>query len=123
MERFSGLLAFLVVLSARVAIAGEAPRVQFDMPYAVACRDVTPPTYAAANPGRKLVEARLAISSLLVAGEERDLTQFMIRVDSPMRSVVIADYLPKTLHQQKTSGPVTIQKSTERTAALGINLS
>jgi hypothetical protein len=47
----------------------------------------------------------------------------MIRVDSPMRSVVIADYLPKTLHQQKTSGPVTIQKSTERTAALGINLS
>ena len=61
MERFSGLLAFLVVLSARVAIAGEAPRVQFDMPYAVACRDVTPPTYAAVNPGRKLVEARLAI--------------------------------------------------------------
>jgi len=123
MERTFASFAFLVVFAAQAAIAGEAPRVQFDMPFAVACREVTPPEYAAANPGRKLVEARLAISSLLVAGEERDLTQFMIRVDSPLRSVVIADYLPKTLHQQKTSGPVTIQKSTERTAALGINLS
>ena len=123
MERTFASFAFLVVFAAQAAIAGEAPRVQFDMPFAVACREVTPPEYAAANPGRKLVEARLAISSLLVAGEERDLTQFMIRVDSPLRSVVIADYLPKTLHQQKTAGPVTIQKSTERTAALGINLS
>lgn len=123
MERFVASFAFLIMFSAQAAIAAEAPRVQFDMPFAVACRDVTPPAYAAANPGRKLVEARLAISSLLVAGEERDLMQFMIRVDSPLRSVVIADYLPKTLHQQKTAGPVTMQKSTERTAALGINLS
>jgi hypothetical protein len=96
--------------------------VQFDMPFAVAGRDVTPPEYATANPGRKLVEARLEISSLLVAGQEKDLTQFMIRVDSPLRSLVIADYLPKTLHQQ-IAGPVTMQKTTERTAALGINLS
>jgi len=123
MDRFRALFTLLVMLSAECAIAGEPPRVQFDMPFAVACRDVTPPNYAAANPGRKLVEARLAISSLLVAGQEKDLTQFMIRVESPLRSLVIVDYLPKTLHESRTAGPVTMQKTTEKTAALGINLS
>lgn len=122
MDRFAASFA-LVGFVAQSALAGEPPRVQFDMPFAIACRDVSPCEYAAANPGRKLVEVRLPISSLLVAGKESDLTQFMIRVDSPLRSLVIADYLPKTLHEQKTAGPVTLQKSTERTAALGINLS
>jgi len=123
MDRFCALVSLMVMLAAEPAIAGEPPRVQFDMPFAVACRDVTPSAYAAANPGRKLVEARLAISSLLVAGQEKDLTQFLIRVESPLRTLVVVDYLPKTLHETRTAGPVTMQKTTEKTAALGINLS
>src|SRR5688572_20576391 len=71
-------LALLVLFVASPAMA-EAPRVQFDLPYTVACRDVTPPNFAAVNPEQKLVEVRLAISSLVVAGEERDLTQYFIR--------------------------------------------
>ena len=50
---------------------------QFDMPYAVACRDVTPPNYAELHPGYKLMEAKLEISSLLAAGQEKDLTQYL----------------------------------------------
>jgi hypothetical protein len=123
MDRFFSPLALCWVLLAAPALAAEPPRVQFDMPFAVACRDVTPPDYSAAHPGRKLVEARLPISALLVSGQEKDLTQFLIRVESPLRTLVVVDYLPKTLSQERLAGPITRQQSTEKTVALGINLS
>src|SRR5688500_8382914 len=59
-----------------VAALAEVPRVYFDMPFAVACRDVTPPEFYSANPGQKLIEARFEISSLLTSGDERDLAQY-----------------------------------------------
>jgi hypothetical protein len=108
-------------ISANSAFA-EAPRIRFDMPYAVACRDVTPPTFADLYPGYKLMEAKLEISSLLAAGQERDLTQFFIRVESPAHTLVITDYLPKTKHEANASS-VTKEDSTERSMALGVNLS
>jgi hypothetical protein len=104
------------------AAAADPPRVQFDMPFVVACRDVTPADYAGSHPGYKLVEAKLEISSLLVAGQEKDLTHYFIRVESPQHTLAIVDYLPKTLHEALTS-KVTTEKATERAVALGINLS
>ena len=73
MDRLRARRSVLVAsLSRRPCNApAEPPRVQFDMPFAVACRDVTPPEFAAANPGHKLVEAELAISSLLAGGRRR----------------------------------------------------
>src|SRR5882724_3305293 len=115
------LLSLISSLPALTALA-EAPRVHFDMPYAVACRDVTPAEYPASHPGYKLMEVKLEISSLLVAGQEKDLTEYFIRVDSPQRTLTIADYLPKTKHEAIASS-MTKEDSTEHVAALGINLS
>jgi hypothetical protein len=98
------------------------PRVHFDMPYAIACQDVTPPEFAAANPEHRLVEAKFEISSLLLAGEERDLSQYFIRIDSPKRTLLVVDYLPKTLHESRHAGPIAHQTSEERSASIGINL-
>jgi hypothetical protein len=114
------MLLFLAVLP---AAAAEKPRVAFDMPYAVPCKDVTPAAFAAAHPGQKLVEVRLQISSLLVAGQERDLTQYFIRIENRERPLEVIDYLPKTLHESRMAGPVTITDSDEKNASLGINLS
>ena len=108
-------------ISTTVSLA-EAPRVRFDMPYAVGCRDVTPPEFAETRPGYKLMEAKLEISSLLAGGQEKDLTQFFVRVESPAHTLVIADYLPKTKHEALASS-VTKEDSTERVLALGVNLS
>jgi len=107
--------------STSIAIA-EAPRVRFDMPYAVACRDVTPAGFTETYPGYKLMEAKLEISSLLAAGQEKDLTQFFIRVESPAHTLVITDYLPKTKHEANATS-MTKEDSTERAIALGVNLS
>jgi hypothetical protein len=120
MDRLCMLVFCIVALSAPLA-AAEPPRVSFDMPYAVACRDVTPSDYSASHPGYKLMEAKLAISSLLTAGQEKDLTEYFIRVESRERTFTIADYLPKTKHEAIASS-VTKEQSTERAAALGISL-
>jgi hypothetical protein len=122
MPRVLGFLLSLISTSAPLTTLAQPPRVHFDMPYAVACREVTPDEYAAEHPGQKLVEAKLEISALLVAGGERDLRQFYIQVESPGRSLAIVDYLPKTAHEAIASS-VSQHESTERTAALGINLS
>jgi hypothetical protein len=120
MDRFAWLA--IAVLFTAVPAAAEPPRVQFDMPYAVGCRDVTPSDYARVHPGYKLMEAKLEISSLVVGGQEKDLTQYFIRVESPQLALTFADYLPKTRHESLASA-VTMENSTERVAALGINLS
>jgi hypothetical protein len=147
MERLARLVLSLFFLGGPPSAFAEAPRVAFDMPFAVACRDVTPADYPAAHPGYKLVEAKLEISSLLTAGQEKDLTQYFIRVEIPQGAAAgfpgataglssrgaaradesriapfIVDYLPKTQHEALAS-KVTSEKSTERAAALGINLS
>jgi len=117
MDRLRWLALVSVLSAVPLAGAAEPPRVHFDMPYAVACRDVTPPEYSKSHPGHKLVEAKLEISSLLTAGQEKDLTQYFIRVESPQRTLTIADYLPKTQHESLAS-KVTTEKTTERGAAL-----
>ena len=103
--------------------AAETPRVHFDMPFTIACRDVTPPEFAAANPSHKLVEARFEISTLLLAGQERDLAQLFIRIDSPDRTVSVVDYLPKTLHESRFAKPIGVTRTDEKNASIGINLS
>lgn len=122
MDRFVKLVVWLVSTSAPLTTLAQAPRVQFDMPYAVACRDVTPADYATLHPGQKLVEARLEISALLAAGQEKDLREFFIRVESPQRTLAVVDYLPKTAHEAIATS-VTKQDSTERASVLGINMS
>lgn len=102
--------------------AGEPPRVHFDMPFTIACRDVTPREFAAAYPNHRLVEARFEISSLLLSGKEQDLTQIFVRIDSPQRTVSIVDYLPKTLHESRLASPIGISKTDERNASIGINV-
>src|SRR5207249_114029 len=121
MDRLRMLVYLIASLSPAMGLA-EQPRVSFDMPYAVACRDVTPGEYSASHPGYKLMEAKLEISSLLTAGQEKDLTEYFIRIESPQRTLAIADYLPKTKHEAIASSIVKEQGS-ERVVGLGINLS
>lgn len=102
--------------------AAEPPRVHFDLPLAIACPEVSSPEVAAAHPGQKLVEVRFEVSTLLLAGDERDLKRLMLKIESPQRTVTVVDYLPKTRHESRHAGPIGITKSDETNASLGINV-
>lgn len=116
------VVCLVVLLSLADVARAEPPRVHFDMPFAIACRDVSSPEFAAANPGEKLIEARFEISSLLIAGKERDLTEYFIRIESPQRTLAVVDYLPKTLHESQHAKPISVQETEEKNASIGINL-
>jgi hypothetical protein len=122
-ERTGWLVAIPVLLSFVKTAPAETPRVHFDMPFTIACRDVTPLEFAAANPSHRLVEARFEISTLLLAGKERDLAQLFIRIDSPERTISVVDYLPKTLHESRHAKPIGISRTDEKNASIGINFS
>lgn len=121
--RPSVLLIFAALANFSGPAHAELPRVLFDMPYAVSCRDVTPPEFASANPGDKLIEVKLRISSLLQAGKEHDVAQYFIRAESPQRTMQVVDFLPKTARESLHGGNTSVQKNSETTISLGINVS
>jgi hypothetical protein len=122
MDRLCVVLILVIACTGAEAAGGEVPRVHFDMPFVVACRDVSSPEFLAANPDDKLIEARFEISSLLIAGQERDLTEYLIRIESPQRTLAVVDYLPKTLHESKHAKPISVQETDESNASIGINI-
>lgn len=113
-----------VVFASGFASPVEAsdPRVQFDLPYQVVCVDVTSAEFAQLHPGERLIEARLPFSMLLVQGRANDVSQVTLRASSPHATMLIADYLPKTLHAEQTLGGVEVRKEHETTASIGVNL-
>jgi hypothetical protein len=121
MDRLLVALGVLLALSP-AALAGSPPRVHFDLPLTISCPEVSSPEFTAANPSEKLVEVRFEVSTLLLAGDERDLTRLMLKIESPQRTVTVVDYLPKTRHESRHAGPIGITKTDETNASLGINI-
>jgi len=104
-----------------MAFAGE-PRVRFDMPGMIAAHDVTPLEFASANPGEKLVEVVLPISSLIGAEGDDRLLQFIYRLESPHSAFEVVDFLPKTTLTTRFASPIGHQRSQEQTNQLGLSL-
>ncbi len=99
----------------------DPPRVRFDASYVVACRDVTPPEFAALNPGERLVEAVFHISTLLDRGSEADLSQIFLQIESPEKTVRVVDHLPRTELISPYAGTIAVEKRTESGASIGVS--
>jgi len=88
----------------------------------VACRDVTPPDFAEANPDEKLMQAELQVSSLIRKGGDGDLIQYFYRMESPEETIRIVDYAPKTTLASDVAGNISIEKKKEKTNHVGMAL-
>lgn len=115
------LLLSVFPLAAAMARA-DVPRVQFDVSPLVGCRDVTPAEFKKVNPDEKLVEARFEISSLIGAGEESDLLEYLYHIVSCQRTIQVVDYLPKTTLATDVVGSIGIDNQKEKTQSLGLSL-
>jgi hypothetical protein len=99
----------------------DAPLVQFDVAPMVGCRDVTTASFTQANPDERLIEARFLISSLIQRGEEKDLTEFIYFIDSPLQTMLVEDYLPKTTLATDVVGSIGIEERNDRTRTFGLS--
>lgn len=103
-------------------VQAESPRVAFDMSRVVACRDVTTPEFLAANPQDRLMQAKLEISSLILRGGENDLVQYLCRITSPNRNLLVVDYQPRTVPASDFAGNVGVEKKREKSRSLGVSV-
>ncbi len=97
-----------------------APRVHFDTPGVVACREIPPTKETPALPGGKLIEARIQISSLIGRGSEEDLLQFFYRIECPHRTMQVYDYLPRTTLASKYEGSIKYEEKDQTTNAVRV---
>lgn len=99
----------------------QLPRVQFDAPYAVVVREAT--TFQPiTQPGEKLVEATFDVSSIVTAGNERDVTQFIFQVQSLQRTMQVHDYQPRSARDSAIVGKVTVNEGREDARSAGLDL-
>jgi hypothetical protein len=97
------------------------PRVQFDAPYQIAVREIAAPAQVV-QPGEKLVEARFDVSSIVVAGNERDVTQFVFQLQSLQRTMQVHDYQPRSARDTSIAGSVAVTEGRENANSAGFDL-
>jgi hypothetical protein len=112
----------LLVIAATVTSAQQAsPRVQFDAPYVIAVREL--PAAPNALPDEKIVEARFDVSSIITAGSERDVSQFVFQVQSLQRTMQVQDYQPRSTRDTAIRGNITISEGREDANSSALDIS
>jgi hypothetical protein len=114
-------LTLSIAISA--SLAGPPPLLEFDVPFAISCRDVTPKDFPKKNPGKEVVEVVVRVSTWIKAGTEKDLKQCLFTLVDPgsPETLVVTDWLPRTKLDTEFAKPIHINR--EKDAKLGINLS
>jgi hypothetical protein len=120
----TGNFSWLACALFAVAASGQQPqmpRVQFDAPYTVVVREAL--TFQpVTQPGEKLVEATFDVSSIVTAGNERDVTQFIFQVQSLQRTMLVHDYQPRSARDSAVVGKVTVNEGREDSKSAGLDL-
>ncbi|MFV1964652.1 MAG: hypothetical protein ACC628_04465 [Pirellulaceae bacterium] len=114
------VLSLLLSLATTSSLKAASPNVRFDTACVVACRDVSSEEFTAANPGERLLEVRLEVSSLIVHGAEENLLQYFYQFTSPNRSLQVADYRPRTTPASEYAGNIGIEMRKETSKSAGI---
>ena len=102
------------------ASAARATQIDFDLPDAIECRDVTPPDFQAAHPTLKVVEGKLRISARVTEGAEPQVIDFLYTINNPDKTMRFQDYLPNTMLESAVAeDQIEISDANENAKATG----
>lgn len=114
--RHVSLGAFVMTIALATSTqAASPPAVRFSTGHAVACRDVTPPEFAALYPDEKLIEAQFRVSILLWQGSEQQIDELLVIFSSPQRRLRVVDFWPKTESVTDITGPIERTETNDST--------
>jgi hypothetical protein len=114
----SVMLAGTLVAAAFATPAAAQTRVEFDIPDAIECRDVTPAKCAAEHPNLMAIEGKFRLSARITKGSEADIVDFLYILVSPDMRLKIHDYLPNTtLESALADDHIEVAESTENSAS------
>ena len=111
-------LAGAFIVAAFATPAAAQTRVEFDIPDAIECRDVTPAKCAAEHPNLKAIEGKFRLSARITKGSEAEIVDFLYILVSPDMRLKIHDYLPNTtLESALADDRIEVAESTENSAS------
>lgn len=113
-------LLLLLCLGAGLAEADEA--VRFDAPAVVGCLDVTPEVFREVNPGERLIEVHVPISSLIAYDQESRTLQFLYTLECLGGEETVVDYLPKTTLTSPVAGEIGVEQAEESSQGASLKL-
>ena len=99
------------------------PRIEFDVPSIVSCRDITTDEFANTHSLEKLLEVRFNVSSLVSSGSDRCIRELFILAYSPERSFEVVDFSPQTTLITEFASPIDESRNVENSSNAGINFS
>ena len=119
---WTGLLT--VVAWACFAASGNGARllIHFDFPHAVECHDVTTPEFARLYAGEKIIKVRFHVSTRIVSGDERDLSELLVQIRTSSERVRVVSFAPRTTLKSDTVGSVDVKTTSEVTTSGGVSL-
>lgn len=115
---FAPFMVLLALLATSQAFA-QSPRVEFD----VAClTPVTDVSHAEGTSPYREVEARLPLSILLLAGNQNQLSEIVVRIESRDRRAEVVDFAPRTRLASPVVGNVEVTERGDERKHAQINL-
>ena len=98
--------------------SADLPTLQFDVKHRVACIDVSEDDHFKNVLGKRLIQAKIPVSTLVRHGSAQELLQLLIRVENPDRSVQVIDYQPKTTLATDIVGNIGIETKQDKSAGV-----
>jgi hypothetical protein len=117
--RFVAPIVMLLALHSAAVSHAQTPRVEFD----VACLTPVIDVGDASSDSRyREIEARLPISILLAAGNQNQLSEIVIRIESRHRQAEVVDFAPRTRLASSVVGNVEVTERGDERKHAQINL-
>lgn len=124
--RYFNLLTLLSVILwcgvPPVAFAGD-PTVRFDVPAIISVQEIEFADGHSTDSSLKTIELVIPVTSEIVSGSRGDIDEFRFDVYWNLNVYPLADYSPKTQTVSDIEGLISVQKSQDKRAGIGINLS
>lgn len=114
----------VTLLCAAVAIAGD-DTVRFDLPPVAAARAIVPPeSKSTIDPSAvdESVTFELRLSSMIATPKPPRIDQWIVTCIPRDRSLLIADYAPRTELTGDASGPVSVKRVDESSDSIGLSI-
>ena len=95
-----------------------AAPVTFDVATTLTARVATTAEFAREHPGDKLIVIRARVSLFAVPGAARELSDWVVTLESPSAEFEVVDFLPKTALDSRFTGNVDLTLKQDQTTAL-----
>lgn len=115
----SALFSSMWMASATVALAGEPPMVQFDIPRRLVAHNVLS---TAEPPTSRLVEVTVPVSARVVSGDVRGVKEIVVEIDAGTSGLVVHDFAPQTTLGSELASDIQVVTTNEKAKTFDASL-